>query len=518
MDNDVVVRLGNVWMFVGGNLPEGVKKQIQLKMSYVVPGFKFMPYFKQQQAFASATGTDPKWDGTRTVARRTQGGMLQAPTGLYSYLKEVLTENNIPFSVDDQRAPATTSPGWSTEGLVLRDYQSEVEQTLLRVQRGVMKMSTGAGKTLSIASIMAKVAVFPAVFYVPSCDILEQTYDVFSKYIRYNGQPTPIGRVGAGHCDIRPITIATVQSCQLAIEGKYSKFDDEDHVDNEDLSDSQKKDIREMVEQAQFAAIDECQHCACDTIQAVLNNSPRARFRVGCSASPWRDDGLDILIEACFGKRFCDIDASFLINAGYLVRPRISFNHFWHSGPAANYQAAYTKFVVENDARNRFVAERAAFHVSENRPTIVLVKWARHAEILHDMIPGSEVLTSSGTEAKSPKKRKDVLNLMRERKLMCIIGTTLLDEGVDVPAANAGIFAGGGKSSTRALQRVGRFIRKDKLDESKDVAYIEEFHDHCRWLDHHAKMRKKILATEREFEIIDNRATGQNVASRDPFG
>ena len=403
MDNDVTVRLGNVWMHICGPVPEGVKKQIQLKMSYVVPGFRFMPYYKQQQAFAASSGTDPKWDGTKTVARRIQGGMLSAPTGLYSYLKEVLTENNIPFSVDDQRAPATTSPGWSTEGLILRDYQIDIEQTLLRVQRGVMKACTGSGKTMLLASAMVKAAAFPAIFYVPSCDILEQAYDVFSNHVRYNGQPTPIGRIGGGYCDIRPITIATIQSCQLAIEGKYSKFDDEDHDEKESLSESQKKDIRDFVTQAQFAYFDEVQHASCDTVQSVLNNSVNARFRVGGSASPWRDDGLDILIEACFGKRFCDIDASFLINAGYLVKPRITFNHFWHGGGGGNYQGAYTKFVVENDARNRFAAERAMFHVSQGRPTIVLVKWARHAEILHDMIPGSEVLTSSGTEAKSPQ-------------------------------------------------------------------------------------------------------------------
>ena len=49
MEIEVTVRLGNVWLFVGGNLPEGVKKQIQLKMSYVVPGFRYIPYFKQEK-------------------------------------------------------------------------------------------------------------------------------------------------------------------------------------------------------------------------------------------------------------------------------------------------------------------------------------------------------------------------------------------------------------------------------------------------------------------------------------
>ena len=75
----------------------------------------------------------------------------------------------------------------------------------------------------------------------------------------------------------------------------------------------------------------------------------------------------------------------------------------------------------------------------------------------------------------------------------------------DGAAAGAGIFAGGGKSSTRALQRVGRIIRPDENDPLKTVAYIEEIHDHVKWLDHHAKARRRILATEEEFVIKDNR-------------
>ena len=97
-----------------------------------------------------------------------------------------------------------------------------------------------------------------------------------------------------------------------------------------------------------------------------------------------------------------------------------------------------------------------------------------------------------------------MLDRMRERKLMCIIGTTLLDEGIDIPSAGAGIFAGAGKSSTRALQRVGRFIRVDPNDPDKKCAYIEEFYDHCRWLNHHAQARRRIYETEPEFQISDN--------------
>lgn len=258
---------------------------------------------------------------------------------------------------------------------------------------------------------------------------------------------------------------------------------------------------------ANGCVVKNCQHCSCDTIQSISRASHRSRLRIGGSASPWRDDGLDILIEAQFGKRLCDISASYLIKKNFLVKPEITFNHFSQISKSASFQSHYRSSVVDNLIRNRFIAERALFHIQRNRPTIILVKWAEHAEIIAGMIPGAEILTSSGPSAKLPKKRKEILNLMRERKVMCIIGTTLLDEGVDVPAAGAGIFAGGGKSSTRELQRVGRFIRKDPIDPDKSVAYIEEFFDHSKWLTRHTNLRRKILKTEPLFDIFDNRKT-----------
>jgi len=43
------------------------------------------------------------------------------------------------------------------------------------------------------------------------------------------------------------------------------------------------------------------------------------------SATPWRDMGDDILIDGCFGKCISDINASFLIKKGFLVKPVIYF-------------------------------------------------------------------------------------------------------------------------------------------------------------------------------------------------
>lgn len=513
MSNELTIKLTNVWLYIIGNIPEDTLKELQCKLSYVVPGFKFMASYKASAARAEAEGSEPEWDGTKTVARVTKYGDIRCPTGLLSYIRELFNAKQIPYKISDQRLPSILSPGWSTEGLILRDYQQEISDNGLNRQRGVMKVSTGGGKTEITTDIIVRSGAFPAIYYVPSTDLLEQAYDRLSTYVRYDSMPVKIGRVGAGHCDIQPITIATVQSCQLALTGKFTKyeFDDVDQEDDKaEYSAKQKEDIRMLVNEAQFVYVDEAQHTSAETIQTVLNSSFKARYRIGGSASPWRDDGLDILIEACFGKKFCDISATYLINhpEKFLIQPQITFNHFRQTlGKAANYQTHYTKFIVENEARNKWIVDRARFHMERGRPTIILVKWARHAEILNELLPEAQVLTSSGKKKISPKKRKEYLNMMRERKLMSIIGTTLLDEGVDVPSAGAGILAGGGKSSTRALQRVGRFIRPDKNDPDKETAYIEEFFDHCRWLDHHARRRRTIYQTEPAFTILDNQST-----------
>lgn len=504
----VCLRVTNVWLFIDGYLPTDLRDEIQDKLSFFVPNFKHMTLYKQLQEKALRLGTEPEWDGRKTLAR-VMNGSLRCPTGLVSMVKEILIERKIPYTVDDQRAPTITQEGWTTVGFTLRDYQDrEMFAKGLKAQRGIMWAATGSGKTKVMCAMIVAAKSFPAVFYVPSCDLLKQAYDVFKKHVRFNGQEVEIGRVGAGYCEIRPITIATVQSCQRALDGRFTKFDDESEDDDTAFTEAQRQAIRDMVHEAQFIFVDECQHTSADTIQCVMNNSYKARYRIGGSASPWRDDGLDLMIEACFGRRFCKIDASYLIKRGFLVKPHIIFNHFRQFlGKAANYSAHYTRFIVENEPRNRWIAERARFHIERGRPTIILVKWSKHAEKLKELLPEAEVLTSSGKLKKTPEKRKEILGLMRERKLMCIIGTSLLDEGIDIPSAGAGIFAGGGKSSTRALQRIGRIIRIDEADPDKQTAYIEEFFDHCRWMDHHAKMRRSIYETEPEFEILENRAT-----------
>jgi superfamily II DNA or RNA helicase len=81
-------------------------------------------------------------------------------------------------------------------------------------------------------------------------------------------------------------------------------------------------------------------------------------------------------------------------------------------------------------------------------------------------------------------------------KIKCIVASTIYDIGVDLPILSGLIIAGGGKSSVRALQRVGRVIR---LHPSKKQAAIIDFADQAPYLLEHSERRRDILLEE--FEV-----------------
>jgi len=79
---------------------------------------------------------------------------------------------------------------------------------------------------------------------------------------------------------------------------------------------------------------------------------------------------------------------------------------------------------------------------------------------------------------------------------------TIADEGLDIPSLSALIMAGGGKSPTRAKQRVGRVIRK-----GSPFALVYDFIDLGKWTKKHSRARINILQEEPEFKVSTIKAS-----------
>jgi superfamily II DNA or RNA helicase len=181
-----------------------------------------------------------------------------------------------------------------------RDYQADAINKSCEQQRGLVKCATGGGKTFIASGIIAELGVFPFVFYVTSCDLLKQAKDEIEKFVQLSGSPVSVGMIGGGKCEIKDINVMTVQTAVRALGGKYKAFDDEDKSkDNTDIEDKRAV-LRELIMSARGMICDEVQHWASETCQMISEASVNAHYRYGLSATPHRDLGDDILIDACF--------------------------------------------------------------------------------------------------------------------------------------------------------------------------------------------------------------------------
>ncbi|KKM74074.1 hypothetical protein LCGC14_1404010, partial [marine sediment metagenome] len=348
-----------------------------------------------------------------------------------------------------------------------------------------------------IAGIIARLKVSPFLFFVTSIDLLVQAKTELEKFLRIDGKPFTVGQIGGGVIDIRDINVVTVQTAVRALGHQWNaktKFDSDDEDDKTPIA-ARAGDIKKLLHTAKGCVSDETHHWRANTCQLIARELYECYYAFGTSATPYRDEGDDLMIQACFGKKISEITASELIKKNWLIKPNIKFIHI--KQPKSEYrqwQSIYKDQVVENEYYNGVIANIANAYIKEGRLILILVQQINHGKILEALIPGSKFLSGS-----SPKqKRIKTLNELRQRDISCIASTAIFDEGIDVRPLDTLILGGQGRSKVRAMQRIGRILRPC---EGKTVATAIDFCLHQKYLKDHAKARMKMYRTEPEFDI-----------------
>lgn len=257
-------------------------------------------------------------------------------------------------------------------------------------------------------------------------------------------------------------------------------------------------DIKEMLTKIKVHIFDECHACACDSVQIIADNI-KPEHIYGMSASPWRDDNSDLLIECILGHKIVNISASDLIEKNYLVKPIIKFEKVpkYKAKLARNYQTVYKSYVVENEIRNDLIVKSTEKLVNLGYKTLVLFNSIKHGQILHELISQNvPCVLLSGKD--NMEKRNQAKEDIETGKIKVILASRIFDVGVDLPCLSGLVLAGGGKSSVRALQRIGRVIRPYT---NKKNAAIIDFYDDTHYLKEHSKERKNIYESEPGFVV-----------------
>jgi superfamily II DNA or RNA helicase len=465
--------------------------ELDKHLSFYVIGAEHTQAFK---GYVDKRGQWVKWDGYKKLLTPA----LNFSTGLLERVKTFYQDHGEIVQVIDDRPikskghPRDLLPRLKELGKEPRPYQLDVIPAIEKHDRGIIKMATGAGKSLVAALITAHLGK-KTIIYVVGKDLLYQFHTFFEQVFQ-----EPIGLIGDGHCQIANINIASIWTVGQAL-GLKDKDIILDNEDKEAKLDKQKYiEIKKLLKETKVKIFDECHQCAAESFQQ-LYKATQAEHLYGMSGSPWRSDGQDLLLTSILGEYIIDVPASDLIAQGYLVKPTIKF-----LVPPANYDldrnyhSVYKHYVVENEVRNLMVLKATQAMVNNGYQCLVLFSSLKHGKLLYELFSQHMfcvILDGSDDQ----DARQEVKDKVMSGEVRCVLASRIFDQGIDLPSLSGLVIASAGKSTTRALQRIGRVIRPY---EGKKRAAVIDFYDQCHFLKEHSKIRKRIYESEKGFDVI----------------
>lgn len=466
----------------------------QLSILQTLCSFKVEGSEYKANAFRNRRRGGFEWDGYRKMFNTRYQTF---PIGLLDIVRNAFIDAGIHVEIIDKRKKNNDSIEYNMTNFGMRDYQTNAVLLSISHGNGIIKAATGAGKTTIAARTICALGK-KSIFIVHTRDLLYQTIESFTRMF----PDETIGQIGDSIINYQNITVATMQTLAILndIEVEKNKYD-EDGEDWKETKDEYKYDPNEWNKyknSVDCVMFDEVQRICSQTAYKVRFLFERANYAFGYSASPWRDDGSDLMIEAAFGRRIVDITASELIRQGYLVKPHITIKKAVSVWSGKTYEQIYKSAIVENMFRNMQVVQDAIDQYKLCRNTLVLVTQIKHGEIIEKMIRSCGIPATFISGKSGMKKRKQTIQDMRDGKMQIVIASTIADVGLDVPRLQSIIEAGAGKSSVTALQRLGRIMRPF---DSKDKCYFITYYDNAPYLSSQIDKKIAIWSTEEEFVI-----------------
>ena len=426
--------------FIEGNISDEVVRTLSDELSYYIEGYEYSEKYKKGL-----------WDGRECLLKRSRNGSYYIPCGLVERTIKVLETLGIDYEiVEPEYEVKHLNLEWHGPDR-LRPYQEDVIIKALQKGSGVISLPTGAGKTI-IGLKLIHALDCPTLVCVHTKELLYQWVQKVKEILGF----TP-GVVGDGHKDFRPITVGMIQT--------LTRMD--------------------IPEDYNMIIIDECHHIPADTFYRVAMKC-NAVYRFGLSATPKREDGADIKIFAGVGEICANITAEQLIDQGYLAKPRFIFYDVPAMRlPRGNWQRAYKEGIVVNETRNWLIAGVVNDLVLEDDLQVyVHVERINHGQILSSMIDCPFISGKDSTD-----RRQRVLRDFETGRLRAMI-STLLGEGVDIPAIDAIVLAHGLKTSVGTIQKIGRALR---VRPDKKEAIIVDFMDKGPYLSKHFEQRYRTM-------------------------
>ena len=345
----------------------------------------------------------------------------------------------------------------------LRPYQKELISLAFKAKRALIKSPTGSGKTLLIAQLVNLFKDKNVLILFNKKQLLVQTYKFLTEEIGLKNVGLAFGE---GFIQSN-IMLCTVQSIE--------------------------KIIGLPVEKPDLLLVDEVHEFSSGKFNSkVISLFPSAFYRFGFTATIPTDKIKLYNIEGAFGPVISSVSTQELISEGYLAKPNIkmiSIDYNTSSLNGLSYIDLYSKCITKNISRNniiKFICES----ITHPNPKIAIITQAlEHATILVNLLPNAKKIEGLN----SVEERNEVIDWFKSSYRPILIGTNILQTGIDIKEINYFINARGLKSDIATVQALGRSLRVDKDSE----VFVYDFFDKDNGiLEKHSRAR--IRAYKRE--------------------
>lgn len=373
------------------------------------------------------------------------------------------------------------------------DYQPETIKRLLDRGRMVAQIATGGGKS-RVAKLAYKTIMRPTLFLTTRGVLMHQMKSSFQE------MGEKVGVIGDGELQpSRGFNVGMVQTFAAMLKQPAS--------DDSRIKQKRQKKRRDMaiklLNMFEFVILEEAHEVGGNSYYEILRLCKNAEYRLALTATPFMrgDSESNMRLMASVGSVGIKVTEKLLIDRGILAKP--IFKIIDTEKPIRLYrttpwQKAYKIGIVENSKRNLsiiFEAERAAKY---GLPVMILVQHKAHGEILKKSLLETGVRAEFIYGKHESDQRTKTLKNLGSGKIDVLIGSTILDVGVDVPAVGMVILAGGGKAEVALRQRIGRGLRAKKS--GPNVAFIVDYADnHNKHLKGHALTRRAIIDKTKGF-------------------
>ena len=455
------------------------RRKIANKLKYDLPYARHMPAYKLG-----------RWDGTKSYFGIGGNGYLAH----LDVILPIVDGDGYDIDVEDLRQPHEFNfekigeNFWADQGkvwpkghpqagqpIILRDYQYDVINKFLENPQSLQEVATGAGKTITTATLSALCEPYGrTMVIVPNKSLVVQTEE---DYINlgldvgvYFGDRKEVGHQH---------TICTWQSLNVLDKKDY---------DTEALT------LAEFTEGVNAIIVDEVHQAKADVLTKLLTQNFRnCAIRWGLTGTvpkeAWEFQG----ILASIGPVIGNVSAHDLQEKGVLAQLHINVLQTVNVEVFRSY-AEENSFLVTDPKRMDWLAKKV-YEISQTGNTLVLVNrietgnmiQARLSDTFELLKQEFEIPFINGSVKLDDRKEEyDEIRTSDNKIILATYGVAAV--GINIPRIFNLVLVEPGKSFVRVIQSIGRGIRKA---EDKDFVNIWDITSTCKYAKRHLTERKK---------------------------